>query len=302
MGRGCSKQRETPSLPSPASRERGLPGRPAPRHRPRGGATATPMTHILRLLLPCLAASLLSLSRRAAEFTPAQRAEIVQILRDALKQDPSILRDAVGAMQADEGDHQRAALAAAQGYAGRSRRSGRRQPQGRRDDRRVLRHALPVLPQAGTDDGRAAGTRSWRAAGLQGPADPGTGERAGIEGAARGAEAGRLREAARRDHGRAAADHQGNHPGGGAAARPRLEAAGARHGRSGDPGADRCQPEAGAFGRHRGDARTGDRRRPDTRRGRSGRSAQGGDDCARGASRPPISGLPRSRWCGRTAW
>jgi protein-disulfide isomerase len=70
------------------------------------------MTHILRLLLPCLAASLFSLSAWAAEFTPVQRAEIVQILRDALKQDPSILRDAVAAMQADEGDHQRAALAA----------------------------------------------------------------------------------------------------------------------------------------------------------------------------------------------
>ena len=70
------------------------------------------MTHILRLLLPCLAAGLFSLSASAGEFTPAQRAEIVQILRDALKQDPSILRDAVAAMQADEGDHQRAALAA----------------------------------------------------------------------------------------------------------------------------------------------------------------------------------------------
>ena len=37
----------------------------------------------------------------------------MQILRDALKQDPSILRDAVTAMQDDEGDRQRAALAAA---------------------------------------------------------------------------------------------------------------------------------------------------------------------------------------------
>ena len=54
---------------------------------------------------------------RAAEFTAAQRAEIVQILRDALKQDPSILRDAVAALQADEGDapggqRSRAAIAA----------------------------------------------------------------------------------------------------------------------------------------------------------------------------------------------
>jgi protein-disulfide isomerase len=39
---------------------------------------------------------------QAAEFTPAQRAEIVSILRDALKQDPSILRDAVIALQADD--------------------------------------------------------------------------------------------------------------------------------------------------------------------------------------------------------
>ena len=67
------------------------------------------MTHILRL--SCRSAwplCLLTLAAEAAEFTPAQRAEIVQILRDALKQDPSILRDAVSAMQADEGDRQRA--------------------------------------------------------------------------------------------------------------------------------------------------------------------------------------------------
>lgn len=41
---------------------------------------------------------------QAAEFSPAQRAEIVAIVRDALKQDPSILRDAVAALQADEGE------------------------------------------------------------------------------------------------------------------------------------------------------------------------------------------------------
>jgi protein-disulfide isomerase len=40
----------------------------------------------------------------AAEFTPAQRAEIVSIVRDALKQDPSILRDAVIALQADDSE------------------------------------------------------------------------------------------------------------------------------------------------------------------------------------------------------
>jgi protein-disulfide isomerase len=45
----------------------------------------------------------------AGSFTPAQRAEIVGIVRDALKQDPSILRDAVTALQADTANQQAAA-------------------------------------------------------------------------------------------------------------------------------------------------------------------------------------------------
>jgi protein-disulfide isomerase len=53
---------------------------------------------------------------RAEEFTDAQRAEIVKIVRDALKQDPSILREAVVALQADDGEREkissRAAVAA----------------------------------------------------------------------------------------------------------------------------------------------------------------------------------------------
>ena len=75
------------------------------------------MTRILRVLSACLIACLLGIPAWAAEFTPAQRAEIVQILREALKQDPSILRDAVTALQAEDGDRQqassRAAIAAA---------------------------------------------------------------------------------------------------------------------------------------------------------------------------------------------
>jgi protein-disulfide isomerase len=55
---------------------------------------------------------------RAADFTPAQRAEIVAVVRDARKKDPSILRDAVVALQADEGERTqeatRAAIAKAQ--------------------------------------------------------------------------------------------------------------------------------------------------------------------------------------------
>ncbi|HEY4040828.1 MAG TPA: DsbA family protein [Rhodopila sp.] len=48
-----------------------------------------------------------------AEFTSAQRAEIVAIVRDALKQDPSILRDAVVALQADDGARSEAATRSA---------------------------------------------------------------------------------------------------------------------------------------------------------------------------------------------
>jgi protein-disulfide isomerase len=68
------------------------------------------MANLLRIALLCLTTCLLGQAAGAAEFTPAQRAEIVQILRDSLKQDPSILRDAVSAMQADESDRQRAML------------------------------------------------------------------------------------------------------------------------------------------------------------------------------------------------
>jgi protein-disulfide isomerase len=49
----------------------------------------------------------------AATFTPAQRAEIVEILRGALKTDPSILRDALTAMQADNALRQEATARAA---------------------------------------------------------------------------------------------------------------------------------------------------------------------------------------------
>ena len=48
-----------------------------------------------------------------SQFTPAQRAEIVAIMRQALRTDPSILRDAVLAMQADDGARQEAATRAA---------------------------------------------------------------------------------------------------------------------------------------------------------------------------------------------
>ncbi|MBV9249353.1 MAG: thioredoxin domain-containing protein [Acetobacteraceae bacterium] len=71
------------------------------------------MKLLLRSLALLSCACLLAAPARAEEFTPAQRAEIVAILRDALRQDPSILRDAIGALQTEEGQRQQAATRAA---------------------------------------------------------------------------------------------------------------------------------------------------------------------------------------------
>jgi protein-disulfide isomerase len=74
------------------------------------------MTRLLRVTASMFAlACLAALPRTAAadSFTPAQRAEIIAIIRDALKQDPSILRDAVAALQADDSARQAAQSQAA---------------------------------------------------------------------------------------------------------------------------------------------------------------------------------------------
>ncbi len=57
-----------------------------------------------------LTAALLFSAAAAADpaFTPEQRQQIIQIVRDALKTDPSILRDAVVAMRADAEAHEEA--------------------------------------------------------------------------------------------------------------------------------------------------------------------------------------------------
>ena len=60
----------------------------------------------MRFLL--IAASLIAVSLVAAlpafaqGFTPGQRQEVIGIMRDALRSDPSLLRDALGALQADD--------------------------------------------------------------------------------------------------------------------------------------------------------------------------------------------------------
>jgi protein-disulfide isomerase len=58
----------------------------------------------MKRLFLCLSLLALVVPARAqtAVFTPAQRQEIVKIIRDALKSDPGILRDAFAALQADD--------------------------------------------------------------------------------------------------------------------------------------------------------------------------------------------------------
>lgn len=57
------------------------------------------------LAAAALLATSAPMAARAGEFTPAQREEIVRIVRDALKSDPSILGDAIAALQAQEKQH-----------------------------------------------------------------------------------------------------------------------------------------------------------------------------------------------------
>jgi protein-disulfide isomerase len=63
-----------------------------------------------RLLLSAFAATLAG-PALAQGFTEAQRAEILAILRDALKRDPSLLREGLGALQAAEDMDRSSALA-----------------------------------------------------------------------------------------------------------------------------------------------------------------------------------------------
>jgi protein-disulfide isomerase len=70
----------------------------------------------LPALLALLILATLPRPAPAESFTPAQRGEIVQILRDALKQDPSILREAIEALRQDEVRRKTEALRAQSGH------------------------------------------------------------------------------------------------------------------------------------------------------------------------------------------
>ncbi len=65
----------------------------------RGNMRDTPMKRFFLAVLCCLA---VFPARGENAFTPEQRAQIVQVVREALKADPSILRDAIISLQADD--------------------------------------------------------------------------------------------------------------------------------------------------------------------------------------------------------
>ena len=65
------------------------------------------------LIVPLLLLMAAAVPARAQSFSPVQRAEIVSILRDALRSDPGILRDALASLQASEAQAQDAAVRSA---------------------------------------------------------------------------------------------------------------------------------------------------------------------------------------------
>jgi protein-disulfide isomerase len=72
----------------------------------------------LRILACLLCLAPIAGPAAAQGFSPAQRDEIIAIVREALKTDPSILRDAVAALTADDSQKQEAAAHAAISAAG----------------------------------------------------------------------------------------------------------------------------------------------------------------------------------------
>jgi len=68
---------------------------------------------LVAVALPAAAQQRSSAPSPPSSFSAAQRAEILQILRNALRTDPSILRDAITALQEDEADRQQGASRAA---------------------------------------------------------------------------------------------------------------------------------------------------------------------------------------------
>jgi protein-disulfide isomerase len=83
--------------------------RPAIAASPRSGNRGTHLRARLRALGAVLVL-LWPAAALAGDFTPQQRTEIVAIVRQALRDDPSILRDALGSLKQDE-DRQQASAA-----------------------------------------------------------------------------------------------------------------------------------------------------------------------------------------------
>ena len=167
------------------------------------------MLKIMCLAMACLLAGLMGGTAHADQFTTAQRAEIVAIVRDALMQDPSILRDAINALKADEGSQQNAQLAASRT---RLEDGGAvtGNPQG---DVTIVeffdtrcpycRRLEPVMAKLLAQD---HGVRLvYKDLPILGPPSV-----LGSKALLAAHQAGRLRTIARRDHGGATADHEGD--------------------------------------------------------------------------------------------
>lgn len=81
--------------------------------RPLARVLAVAALLLAAIALPAAAQTSSTIPAGPSGFSEAQRREIVDILRQALRSDPSILREAVAAIQADESDRESAAARAA---------------------------------------------------------------------------------------------------------------------------------------------------------------------------------------------
>ncbi len=213
---------------------------------------------LLALLLGLVAAC--PISRAQADpsgFTPSQRAAIVEVMRAALKADPSILRDAIAALQTDEARAQEATSRQAIGRLGPSIARAPGDPVVGNPDGDVTlvefydvrcpycRSMLPVVAGLLAADPKLR--LVYKDIPILGPGSV-LGARAVLAAQAQGGYA-RLRDAVMRGPSTVTEDTLHTQA---AASGTRLGPAARGYGQPGDPGAHRREPRAGARPRHPG--------------------------------------------------